>query len=463
MNRHLLHLYHHLPAPARSAAATLYGLRLRWWRHGRARERLVREARERDSWSAAQWQRWKEERLGRQLERAATRVPYYREYWQKRRRAGDRASWELLENWPILEKATLQAQPRAFLADDGIPGQLFELHTSGTTGTPLPIWRGPHTVEGLYAIGEVRTRGWHGVREGTRWARLGGRLVVPQAQRRPPFWVWNAAMRQLYLSTYHLADDLIPHYLDALRAYGIRYLAGYTSSLGLLAHAALERGRDDLRMLVTITNGEPLGANQRSTIGAAFGIVRETYGMAESVAWGSECEAGHLHLWPEVGTVETIDGEWICTGLLNAEMPLIRYRVGDRGQLAPPDATCPCGRHLPLVETLEGRSSDSLITRDGRRVFWLNPVWYGIPVREAQIIQESLDQVRVAYVPGPTFTSATAHEVIERLHERLGDMAVVLEEVRAVPRLASGKLRAVVCKLSPAEQALSTGVGTEPA
>jgi phenylacetate-CoA ligase len=452
VNPLLLAVYHRLPAPARSVAATLYGLQLRWWRHGPGRDGLVDEARQRDGWSAAQWQRWREERLGRQLECAATRVPYYRQYWQARRHQGDRASWELLENWPILEKETLRAQPLAFLADGCVPGRMFHLQTSGTTGTPLEIWRSRRTVEGLYALGVARTRGWHGVPDGTRWARLGGRLIVPQAQRWPPFWAWNAAMNQLYMSTHHLADDLLPHYLDALGRYGIRYLAGYTSSLEALAHAAVALGREDLRMLVTITNGEPLGEYQRATISAAFGVVRETYGMAETVAWASECGAGRLHLWPEVGIVEEQDGEWICTGLLNADMPLIRYRVGDRGRLAPQDATCSCGRHLPLVQAIEGRSSDTLITRDGRRVFWFNPVWYAIPVREAQIVQEALDRVRVIYVPGAGFGAASARTVVTRLRERLGDVAVVLEEVSAVPRSAGGKLRAVVCNVPPAER-----------
>jgi len=60
--------------------------------------------------------------------------------------------------------------------------------------------------------------------------------------------------------------------------------------------------------------------------------------MAEIVAAASECESGKLHLWPEVGWVEILEnnqpvpngtaGDLVCTGLLNRDMPLIRYRVG---------------------------------------------------------------------------------------------------------------------------------------
>src|SRR5690606_2199212 len=98
MNR-LLTFYHHLPPPVRNLAASLRGYYLRSWRYGPETERLVEEALEREHWSAEQWKRWQEERLAYVLHRAATQVPYYRQQWSERRRRGDTASWEVLENW----------------------------------------------------------------------------------------------------------------------------------------------------------------------------------------------------------------------------------------------------------------------------------------------------------------------------------------------------------------------------
>ena len=83
-------LYFRLPGPARSVAATLQGLYLRWWRYGPGSARLAREALEREHWSVAQWDAWRQERLAFVLHRAATRVPYYRRQWEERRRRGDR-------------------------------------------------------------------------------------------------------------------------------------------------------------------------------------------------------------------------------------------------------------------------------------------------------------------------------------------------------------------------------------
>lgn len=453
MSSRLLKVYHRLPAKARSAVATLRGWYLHRQRYGKDSAALAAETRERDQWTPGQWNTWRQEAIAYMLHRAATHVPYYREYWQQRRRQGDNASWELLENWPLLEKDAVRTNGRAFLADDSDSRRLLHEHTSGTTGTPVVIWRARQSLERLYAIADTRTCGWEGIPRGVRWARLGGQLITPVRQSRPPFWVWNAAMRQLYLSSYHLAPDLIPYYLDALARYHIVYLAGYPSSVFALAQEALRLGRDDLQMLAVHTNAEPLLPVQRETIAEAFRCpVRETYGMAESVAAASECPSGRLHQWPEFGHVEVMtDGELICTGLLNPDMPLIRYRVGDRGQ-SPTDAgPCPCGRGLPTMGPVDGRRDDVLITPDGRLVGRLDPVFKGTnAIREAQIIQEALDHVRVLVSPAPGFSKADQAEMVDNLLDRLGDVRISVELMDVLPRTSNGKLRAVICNV-PAE------------
>jgi phenylacetate-CoA ligase len=460
----LLQIYHCLPAPFRSLVATVRGAYLCRWRYGPETERLVEEALQREHWSASQWKTWQAERLNYVLHRAVTRVPYYRSYWAQRRRRGDRASWEVLENWPILGKEPLRAAPRAFVADDCDTKAMFHEHTSGTTGKSLDLWWSRETVRQWFALFEARWRRWNGVSRHDRWAILGGQLVTPAAQRRPPFWVWNAAMGQLYMSSYHLAPDLIESYLEALRGYRIRYLWGYSSSLYALAASALRLKKRDLKMEVAVTNAEPLYAYQADTIGEAFQcLVRETYGMSEAVAAASQCRASRLHLWPEVGLLEVHDGDqWlgdgetgdlIATGLLNADMPLVRYRVGDCGRLGPERTICSCGRTLPVLASVEGRKDDVLFTADGRCIGRLDPVFKtNLPVIEAQIIQETLDRVRVRYLPAPDYTPQAGRSIIARLQERMGPVEVVLEAVQEIPRGANGKFRAVICNLPSGER-----------
>src|SRR5262245_45887648 len=378
MNGALLHFYHRLPAPMRFAAASLRGVYLSSWRYGPKTDQLVEEALQREQWNSRRWKSWQQEQLAFVLNRAATRVPYYREQWAARRRTGDDASWEYLENWPILDKESVRQNPTAFVADDCNVRAMFHEHTSGTTGKPLDLWWSRDTVRAWYALFEARCRRWYGVSRQDRWAILGGQLVTSTADRQPPFWVWNAALKQLYMSSYHLAPDLIPYYLEALKKYRVKHIFGYTSALYALAQEILRLRRKDLQMKVIVTNAEPLFDYQRQTVSEAFQCpVHQTYGMAEIVTAASECSDGWLHLWPEVGWVEIFQhnqpvengnpGDLVCTGLLNKDMPLIRYLTGDCGALAPMTAACTCGCALPMLAALDGRTDDVLYTADGRR------------------------------------------------------------------------------------------------
>jgi phenylacetate-CoA ligase len=464
MNDTVLRLFHRLPAPLRSVVASLHGLSLRSWRYGPETERLVEEALEREQWSQKHWVNWQEERLRYILHRAATRVPYYREHWAGRWRRGDRASWQYLENWPILEKDLLRENPQAFVADDRDVRHMYHDHTGGTTGTPLELWFSTGTIREWFALFEARARRWHNLTRDDNWATLGGQMVVPAHTHHPPFWVWNSPLHQLYFSANHISQRSTPAYLSAVRYYGITHMLAYSSSASALAREAIELGLPPEGPRLIITMGEPLFPWQRETIQTGLGSqVKESYGMGEIVAAATECSAATLHLWPEVGWLEVLadggdapvahgtSGRFICTSLLNDDMPLVRYAVGDRGRVALRDAGCPCGRSLPALVDVEGRTSDLLIARDGRRVYWLNPILYGLPVREAQIIQETLECVRICYVPAPTFTSRDERLIIDRLQARMGTMDVIFDQVEEVPRAANGKFRAVVCNV-PAEQ-----------
>ena len=91
----------------------------------------------------------------------------------------------------------------------------------------------------------------------------------------------------------------------------------------------------------------------------------------------------------------------------------------------------------------------SFSPRTAVRIGRLDPVFKGdLPIREAQIIQESLTEIRVRYVPAPGFDSAAERTIIEELRARLGMVEVVLEPVQDVPRGPNGKFKAVINNIS---------------
>ena len=460
-----LNLYHQMPAFLRAYVATLRGYQLRAWRYGPETESLVEQALMRDHWSPQQWQDYQQTRLAFILHRAATQVPYYREQWAQRRRQGDQASWEYTENWPVLDKQALRQTPQAFLADDSNVKQLAHDHTSGTSGTPIHIYRSREMLRNWYALFEARWRRWYGVSLATPWAILGGRLVTPVSQNKPPYWVWNRAMNQLYMSSYHLSPSTVADYVAAIERYGVAYIYCYTSSGVSLAQEIQRSGLQAPAMKVVVTNAEPVYDHQRVQLESVFGCaVRETYGQTESLAAASECEAGRLHLWPEAGYYEILEGDsvlapgetgdLIATGLMNEDMPLIRYRVGDRVTLDLPEARCTCGRSLPMLRQVEGRIDDVLFTADGRRIGRLDPIFKSdLAIQEAQIIQERLSFIRVRLVPVEGYGPHTEQAIREQLQARMGAIEVAFEPVPSIARTANGKFRAVICQLSTEERA----------
>jgi phenylacetate-CoA ligase len=219
-------------------------------------------------------------------------------------------------------------------------------------------------------------------------------------------------------------------------------------------------------MEAVLTNAEPLYAHQRELMSEIFQCpVRETYGMAEAVVAASECTAGKLHLWPDAGITEVLDwqsdrpvppgtvGRIVATGLLDSDMPLIRYETGDSGALDPDEEPCECGRTLPRLLRVEGRNDDILWTRDGRRIGRLDPVFKaGLHIKEAQIVQQSLNRIVVKLVPTSGYSEADERLITGQLQDRLGDITVGFETFDLIPREPSGKFRAVVCHLSAAEK-----------
>jgi len=103
VNELYLNVYHRLPAQLRNIAAGMRGYYLRSWRYGADSAELTLQALERERWTREQWDHYVQQRLRYVLHRAATQVPYYKQYWAERRRGGDRRLWEHLENWPVLD------------------------------------------------------------------------------------------------------------------------------------------------------------------------------------------------------------------------------------------------------------------------------------------------------------------------------------------------------------------------
>jgi len=397
-------------------------------------------------WSAAELRAYRERSLDNLLAFAAREVPYYRE----RVPAGTPPG-----QWPLLDKAAVRAAGRALLAGRR-RGPLVPGSTSGTSGAPLPLWQDLAAINRENAF-VWRQLEWAGLRRGERRAWMRGDMIVPAAQREPPYWRMNRAENMLMLSSYHLAESSAAPYLAALAEFDPVLIQAYPSSIGFLAAWMLASGQryrgPALRGIVT--SSETMPAARRRDIAVAFGCpVFDWYGQAERVAAAGTCEHGGLHLLDDYSCVELLpagDGwhELVGTGLNNYAMPLIRYRSGDLVRPAPAGRICPCGRDFPLLERIAGRDDDAVRLPDGRVIGRLDHVFKGVGgIIEAQLRQERDGALTVLLVPGPDFGAPARRALLGNLRERLGEeLQIELRSVDAIPRGANGKFRAVVSAL----------------
>jgi phenylacetate-CoA ligase len=454
-------LYWNAPYGLKCRLASWNAWRLDRQRYGPAYRRHLESIAEHDRWAANRFAEFQEAALVELVRQAGERVPYYRRLFETTGiDAGQFNGLADLPRLPILQKETLRVDPMSLVDETLDRAQLIVLHTSGTTGTPLELYRDASLNAAAFAYLDAR---WHAVvgvrrREQTS-VSIGGHLVAEPARSRPPFWVENRRWRQLYMSSYHLSPKNLGAYVTAIRGFGCDYIEGYPSSVYAVARHMIDHGLEPVPMKACFTTAETLFDYQREAIQQAFNCrTYNQYGCGEMCVFAAECEQGSMHLSPEFGIVEVLDendqpvapgatGQLVCTSLINRIQPFIRYRLGDMGSLRP--GKCACGSPLPMMGDVEGRTDAVLVTRDGRRIGRLDTVFKGgRHIVEAQVVQDDLDTFRLRLVPAAGYAAPDGARVAHNLRQRLGGGTVRIELVESIARTRAGKFPAVISGLS---------------
>jgi phenylacetate-CoA ligase len=176
-----------------------------------------------------------------------------------------------------------------------------------------------------------------------------------------------------------------------------------------------------------------------------------------------------MHITAEDIIVELIDhdgqpvpvgapGEIVVTHLATRDFPFIRYRTGDIAVLD--DRRCACGRGLPLLREIQGRSNDFVVAANGTimqgaALTYLIRDMKGIEA--FKIVQESLQLTRVFLVVEKAFDRAQSIDIVVNFRRRLGDSVnIQIEFVDEIKSEKSGKYRYIISHVSDATQARLT-------
>lgn len=426
-----------------------------------ARLRTLRSLR-RSQWAATdRIAREQERRLQAIVRHAATTSPFYRERFAA---AGldpaDIRALTDLPRLPILTKDDIRQSQDALISTRHRKQDLLRAKTGGSTGVSLEVYCDLRGIQ-LRAAAALRADEWSGWRLGQPLAAAWGNPPVPAT--------WKARLRAalkeriIYLDTMRIDEPALERFLaewDRLRP-GL--LFGHAHSLFILAEYLLARGRTLRPSGIVATSMMLLEPERRVIEQACEGVpVTNRYGCEEVSLIACECEQHRgLHLNAEHVVTEFLrddgtpcapgeDGRLVVTELINYGQPLLRYELGDRG--VPSDRACPCGRGLPLMEQVTGRTADFLRAEGGYRVQGISIIENTLTklpgIRQMQIVQEEPLRLRVHLVPGPGWGPEVAAELTATLRGILGQgMAIDLVPGERIPQEKNGKYRFTICRV----------------
>lgn len=414
----------------------------------------------------SQW--WDEDRLKElQLTRlrqlltyVEVHVPYYRGLFaQTGFTAEDVRSLADLTHLPLLDKSRIRANIEALKSDNA--QCLHRFNTGGSSGEPLIFYIGKRVTHDVAA--KWRATRWWDVDIGDREIVIWGSPIELGAQDGVRA-LRDRIFRTKLLPAFEMSEQKLDLFLDEIRVMRPRMLFGYPSALSHIARHAEARGQhmNDLGIRVAFVTSERLYDEQRQQISKTFGCpVANGYGGRDAGFIAHECPQGGMHITAEDIIVEIVDqqgsplphgevGEIIVTHLATSDFPFIRYRTGDIGMLD--RRLCSCGRGLPLLKEIQGRSTDFLVAQNGTIMHGLALIYIlrDIPeIRNFKIIQESLDLTRVLIVSEDGFNPELVEKIEQGFKARLGDgVKIVVEQMAEIPAEKSGKFRYVLSKIT---------------
>ncbi|ERP31405.1 hypothetical protein [Chitinivibrio alkaliphilus] len=369
-----------LPPQCATLAFSLYGVYLNGTRYNKEYDRVYKELLSHEKWSQDQIREYQFRHAREIIKEAITHVPYYRKWaLEVGFSLHDFNSLDDITLFPILEQKTVKDSPELFINETIKQMKVRWTKTGGTTGRglSLPISLGAdHITKGI----GWRARSRFGIERNQWFAQIFGRDFINQSVKNGPFYAVNYPGKQLFLSAHHISIDTISHYCEVLNKYKPIYLTGYPSILTVMA-AYMEHLGLKLKYKPNAiwTSSEVLLGHQEDIITRVFSApCLQLYGQTEQVAEIITNKNHQLQVEEEFGYSEFIPVEenlysLISTGLHNFAFPLIRYNTNDFVTIKSGTNSWP-----RLVEKIDGRYSDFLVDRNGKKIFAINQVFKNV-------------------------------------------------------------------------------------
>ncbi len=337
---------------------------------------------------------------------------------------------------PVIDKAMVKKNCADLLTKSKF--LVYKAYSSGTSGTPLQVYRDFSSTIKEYAYGHFFQQR-HGYHLGDPVVSLRGVLD------RNTVSYFDKSNNVLYISSFHLNAHEIDKIHRMITNFQPKVIKAYPSSMHILA-TELYKADLELNIPLAFTSSEVLHDFQREIVEKVFNTkIFDWYGNTEQTVAFGQFEDFFYHEFPLYSHIEIEDNHLITTGLINSSFPLIRYKVDDVIQMEPTK------NGSSVVKKIEGRDDDYVLLKNGQQIGRLDLAFKKInQVLAAQIIQYSVGEIIVNLVPDKGFTKKDCIQLEQNLRSLLGSECKIRFEkieIKELIRSSRGKFSLVVSQI----------------
>lgn len=329
--------------------------------------------------------------------------------------------------------------------------------TGGTTGSSMKVIYTKSDMQERFAILD-HFRAQHGYKLGKKTAWFSGKNLISEEHLKNGICSHYDFINKInFYSTFHINQKNFDIYWSSLNEFQPEFIVGFPSSVYEICEIADSRGlKLNNKVKVFFPTAETVLPEHRQLIGKVMGCKTvDQYASSEGAPFILECSEGSLHIHPLTGIFEVVDselkptseGELLVTSFTTHGTPLIRYRIGDSIKLAPSNMRCGCGSLFQVVERIDGRTADYILSPTHGKVNLgniSNSTKNIEGIIKFQVLQASLDEVKVLVLSNERFTTAQNQKFKAALEERFGpELLIKIEVVADIPKEKSGKFRLV--------------------
>ena len=384
-------------------------------------------------------------------------IPYYRDIVKKKDITISRTDiFEDIKKFPILNKEILRNYFDN-LKSETFEGNYYKNTSGGSTGEPAVFLQDTSYNEKEKGA-KIFFNEWTGRKVGEKMIKLwGSEREILEGSQGIDGWINENILNIKLLNSFRMSESDMRDYVEIINKEKPKIIEAYVQSIYELSKFIKNNNLKVYSSKGIITSAGTLYPEFLKLIEEVFKTkVYNQYGSREAGIMAFSCEKNdglHLNIFNQY--IEILDdkmqpskageiGQVYVTTLNNYVMPLIRFQIEDMAAPAK-NEQCSCGRGLPLIEKVVGRTSSLFISECGQKVhsaYFRHLIFFKDWIKQYQIIQKDYNLIVYKIVKNYNYDlkDKEKEEIINRVKKVMGsNCEVKFEFVDNIEPTKSGK------------------------